>query len=234
MSDPVRDGERDDPKRAGESPPTDVPPSADEALPADTPDARAAAPAMDVTPVDAPAADEALPPEIAATTTTVGDAAPPATPVATAGGTVRGRRRAMALAAVRRVLLSLLVLSIFAGGVALGVRAFQIARPGSPVADVLDPGVQAPSVAQEFISALAANDMDGVRSSLGAAQHRDITEEMTRFGIYRVDRVEVLGTQVDGPRSATAIMMLAENADGLAFGVNLVILVDGGKIEGFR
>jgi hypothetical protein len=57
---------------------------------------------------------------------------------------------------------------------------------------------------------------------------------MTKFGIQRVDDVQVLGTHVDGARSATEILMQYESTDGTPFAINLVILVDGGKIEGFR
>jgi hypothetical protein len=57
---------------------------------------------------------------------------------------------------------------------------------------------------------------------------------MERRGIQKVDKVEVLGTSVDGPRSATEILMQFQRDDGISFAINLVILVDGGKIEGFR
>jgi hypothetical protein len=57
---------------------------------------------------------------------------------------------------------------------------------------------------------------------------------MERRGIQKVDKVEVLGTSVDGPRSATEILMQFQRDDGISLAINLVILVDGGKIEGFR
>ena len=44
----------------------------------------------------------------------------------------------------------------------------------------------------------------------------------------------MLGTTVDGPRSATEILMHYQREDGIAFAINLVILVNDGKIEGFR
>ena len=65
-------------------------------------------------------------------------------------------------------------------------------------------------------------------------QGASVKELAQRFGIHRVQSIETLKTEIDGTRSATEIMMMAENADGLGFGINLVILVDGGKIEGFR
>jgi hypothetical protein len=49
-----------------------------------------------------------------------------------------------------------------------------------------------------------------------------------------VTGVETLGTSVDGTRSATEILVRSVKTDGLPFDVNLVILVNNGKIEGFR
>ena len=109
-----------------------------------------------------------------------------------------------------------------------------LAAVAAPVTATIDPVASPPAVAQEFIRALATNDADALRSSLDQQPHKDITDEMTRFGIHRVQSIETLKTEIDGTRSATEIMMMAENADGLGFGINLVILVDGGKIEGFR
>jgi hypothetical protein len=90
-------------------------------------------------------------------------------------------------------------------------------------------------VASEFISALAANDADALRSSLEQVPHLDLTDEMSKFGIQHIDKVEVLGTKdFGGNRSATEILMEYQSTDGVPFAINLVILVDAGKIEGFR
>jgi len=200
-------------------------------------DARAAAAAVagegaaiDAAASDVPAASEALPVDAPATPV----APPAATTDAPPAESTKPARRPVILGAVRRILTFALVVALFVGGVAIGLMTFQTSRPGSAVTQGLQPRTSPPPVAQEFIAALAANDMDAVRSSLDAQQHKDITDELERFGIHRVERVETLGTEVDGPRSATVVMMLAENAEGVPFGVNLVILVDGGKIEGFR
>jgi len=146
----------------------------------------------------------------------------------------RPRRRTIILAGLRRALAFTFAIALFVGGVVLGVTSFQASRPSTSVTDLIDSAASPPAVAQEVIRALGANDADALRSSLDLQPHKDITDEMERFGIHRVQRVETLGTEVDGTRSATEIMMMAENADGLPFGINLVILVDGGKIEGFR
>jgi hypothetical protein len=90
-------------------------------------------------------------------------------------------------------------------------------------------------VANEFITALAANNADAVRSSLDQIPHLDLTDEMSKFGIQHIDKVEVLGTKdFGGGRSATEVLMEYQNTDGVPFAINLVILVNGGKIEGFR
>ena len=167
--------------------------------------------------------------------TTVVPANPEATPtVEPATETAKQRRRTVVIAGLRRVLAFALAVLLFAGGVAIGLRVFEMNRPAAPVTATIDSAATPPAVAQEFIRALATNDADALRSSLDQQPHKDITDEMTRFGIHRVQSIETLKTEIDGTRSATEIMMMAENADGLGFGINLVILVDGGKIEGFR
>jgi hypothetical protein len=124
---------------------------------------------------------------------------------------------------------------LLVAGIAIGNYAYLTTRP-TPIA-LGDPGTNlenpAPA-AQEFIAALAVNDADAIRSSLDAAPHIDLSREMEKYGIQSVDSVDVLGTTVDGPRSATEILMHYQREDGIAFAINLVILVNDGKIEGFR
>lgn len=144
------------------------------------------------------------------------------------------RRRAVggALKTVATVVIGAVLL---VAGIAIGNYAYLTTRP-TPIA-LGDPGTNlenpAPA-AQEFIAALAVNDADAIRSSLDAAPHIDLSREMEKYGIQSVDSVDVLGTTVDGPRSATEILMHYQREDGIAFAINLVILVNDGKIEGFR
>jgi hypothetical protein len=148
----------------------------------------------------------------------------------------REPRRAAVGRAARQVAVLVIGLSLLVAGVALGNYAYQSTRP-APTGGLAEPGGQLtnpPAAAQEFISALSVNDADAIRSSLDRDPHLDLTREMTKYGIQRVDQVEVLGTTVDGPRSATEILMHYERDDGISFAINLVILVDDGKIEGFR
>ena len=128
----------------------------------------------------------------------------------------------------------MLAVALFVTGVVLGNTTFLRTRPAA-LSDggivITDPP---PAVAQELITALGANDSDAMRSSLAAQPNKDLTDEFTRFDIKKINSVETLGTSVDGSRSATEILLHAEKTNGLPFEVNLVILVDGGQIEGFR
>ena len=144
----------------------------------------------------------------------------------------RRRRVGGALRTVATVVIGAVLL---VAGIAIGNYVF-LATRGAPIA-LGDPGTNLqnpPPAAQEFISALAVNDADAIRSSLDAGPHIDLSREMEKYGIQSVDSVEVLGTTVDGPRSATEILMHYQREDGIPFAINLVILVNGGKIEGFR
>ena len=144
-------------------------------------------------------------------------------------------RRRAALGGLRSLAVFLIGAALLVGGIAIGNYLFQVYRAAP--ASVVAPGISTagpPPAAQEFIAALAVNDADAVRSSLDKEPHIDLMREMERRGIQKVDKVEVLGTSVDGPRSATEILMQFQRDDGISFAINLVILVDGGKIEGFR
>lgn len=143
-------------------------------------------------------------------------------------------RKAIFLAGFRRVLNFTVAVVLLAGGVVLGQRMFDSSQTVAPTAVAPDPAVAPPAIVREFVDALKSNDADALRSSLSPQPHKDITDEFERYGIREIQSVETLKTDVDGKRSATEILMLAENSEGLPFGINLVILVDDGKIEGFR
>lgn len=223
-----------EPTRDRENEPTS--PSVDTSVPTPTTDepeasttqaAAVDAGAVDAGGVDAPVADSTAVDAAAVETPAVAVDAPPEQ--------AKVSRRPVIMAALRRLVMITLAIALFVGGVVLGTTTFQRTRP-VPIGvqgsiSVIDPP---PAVAQEFITALAANDADALRSSLSAQPNKDLTDEFARFSIKRIVSVETLGTSVDGSRSATEILMRAEKTDGLPFEVNLVILVDGGQIEGFR
>jgi hypothetical protein len=157
---------------------------------------------------------------------------------AAAAGERGKRRRATVVGIFRKLAIVVVTVVLFVGGIALGNRAFWNSHPtatsaGQTAVDV--PTDSPPPVANEFITALAANNADAVRSSLDQIPHLDLTDEMTKFGIQHIDKVQVLGTKdFGGGRSATEVLMEYQNTDGVPFAINLVILVNGGKIEGFR
>ena len=136
---------------------------------------------------------------------------------------------------MRQLLVLVIGVALLIGGVALGNYIFQTSRT-APTGNGFSPGVEnePPAVAREFIAALAANDLDAVRSSLDPTPHLDLTDELDRFGVQRIDNIETLGTSVDDTRAATEILVQYENETGAQSAINLVILTDGGKIEGFR
>jgi hypothetical protein len=178
--------------------------------------------------VDAGAAE--VPPETPAATSDT-PAVTTETPVAAA----KPSRRPVILGAFRRLAILVIAVSLFVVGIGIGQLTFQRTRPAPRVSDVpITVANTPPEVAQEFITALGANDADAMRSALAAQPNKDLTDEFERFSIKKIVSVETLGTSVDGNRSATEILLKAEKTDGLPFEVNLVILVDGGAIEGFR
>jgi hypothetical protein len=207
-----------DPATELETRPAD-PAGADAAVQAGAVDAGAVDPgAVDATPEDASAA-----------------VAAPAVAVVAPSEPAKVSRRPIVIAALRRLVTIVLAISLFVGGIALGATTFQRTRPvPEGVGGVVTVAEPPAAVAQEFIRALANNDADAMRSSLSAQPNKDLTDEFERFSIQRIVSVETLGTHVDGTRSATEILLRAEKTDGLPFEVNLVILVDGGQIEGFR
>ena len=74
----------------------------------------------------------------------------------------------------------------------------------------------------------------GLPLTLQAQPNKDLTDEFTKFGVKNVTGVETLGTAVDGPRSATEVLLHTTDTDGNTFDINLIILVNGNQIEGFR
>jgi hypothetical protein len=229
-AEPIRDPAKEPEAPAGDAPAKAA--GADEPEAAATQTAAAHAGAVEAGAVDAGGVDS---PVVDSTTAEAAAAETPAVTVDVPAQPAKVSRRPVILAGLRRLVMITLAIALFVGGVVLGTTTFQRTRP-APIGvegsiTVTDPP---PAVAQEFITALAANDADALRSSLSAQPNKDLTDEFERFSIKRIVSVETLGTSVDENRSATEILMRAENTDGLPFEVNLVILVDGGQIEGFR
>ncbi|HEV8699399.1 MAG TPA: hypothetical protein VGQ89_17035, partial [Candidatus Limnocylindrales bacterium] len=114
----------------------------------------AGAGAVDAGGVDAPVADPAAVDAAVETPAVAVDAPPEKAKVS---------RRPVIMAALRRLVMITLAIALFVGGVVLGTTTFQRTRP-VPIGvqgsiSVIDPP---PAVAQEFITALAANDADAL------------------------------------------------------------------------
>ena len=134
-----------------------------------------------------------------------------------------------------RLVTSLFALALFAGGVALGVSAYQRVQPPPPV--VGDPstgGVPTPPVVKELAAALKSNDADSLRSAVPADPYRLLTGELQSWQIQGVTSVETLATMQDGPRSATEIIITGKAPNGDARVFNLVVHVNDNQIVDFR
>lgn len=219
-----------------------VPPKTDEAAP--TPSDESAAPAAGVVSGEAAAttdteasvaAAEAVAP--AETVTTAEAVAATQAAAADAPAETGPRRRERVATFMRRFAVFALAVALLVGGIALGATIFQRTRPVGDVVPLGQVGTTAEQpalVAQEFIGALRANDFDAMRSAMQPEAALNFNDEIERRGVMSIDKVEVLGTHVAGQRSATEILMQYKTDEDLPLAINLVILVDGGKIEGFR
>ena len=197
------------------------------------PMADAAAEAIDAAPIGstaAPPADDALTPPPADTTVTDASAA-------TAPGAAQPARRfrGAGLATARRVTRFAVAFALFAAGVAIGVQFFLSNQPAAPAGP--DPRVvtvQVPIVVAELASAIGANDTDGIQSLLTPEIFAAYTAEVTENEIGTVEAVDIVGSWVDGPRSANALVVLARNLEGNLIAMNLIVVTDGGPITGLR
>jgi hypothetical protein len=193
------------------------------AVPADA-DASTATPATTVT-TATPATTPAAPT----------DAASPAD--ATAGVSPARRRGLAVLAGLTRLLRFAFVVAIFVGGLALGYQAFLLSEPqptGVSAGGAVTATGEAPPVVRELIAAIGSNDADRIRSAVPADPYKSFTSEMARWEFQEVTSVETLATYVDGPRTATAFMMIGRDNAGNPIAINLVVETESGAIVGFK
>jgi len=168
-------------------------------------------------------------------TPTADPVAPAVVATAAPAATPKPARRPIVLAWLRRLAVFVLSVALLVGGIVLGNTTFQRTRLATPAGGgEVELSQPPPDVAKEFITALAAGDSDAIRSALSAQPNKDITDEFAKFGIKKVMGVDTLGTSVDGPRSATEVLLHTVTTDGNKFDINLIILVNGNTIEGFR
>lgn len=201
--------------------------------PATDPAATSAADAIPAT--DAAIAVGDAPTATPEATLPAGLAATIATPAADAPAKPVRRIRTRALVVGRRLLRLVLTLSLLGAGVYIGWRTFVDNRPVTEV--VGDPAVvgnPTPAIVAELVAAIAADDADAIRAALSPEIFSSYTADLQNFGIARVEGVEALGTYVDGPRTATVLVIHGRDADRNAFNVNLVVITENGQIVRLR
>jgi len=165
------------------------------------------------------------------------DAAVPVPAVATTPVVSAARRRGLAVVAgVGRFLRFALVVALFALGVAVGNQAFLNSQSAATrsAADPATAGRQPALVVQEFISAVGTNDADRIRSTVPAEPYKLFTSEIERWKFQQVTSVETLGTYQDGPRAATAFVMLGLDTAGNPIAMDLIVETQDGNIVGFK
>jgi len=198
-----------------------------------------AAPAAGDVPADGPAAasaeSAALPSEAAVAPPDA--AVPPIPAVATTPVVRAARRRGLAVVAgIGRLLRFALVVALFALGVAVGNQAFLNSQSAATrsAADPATTGKQPALVVQEFISAVGTNDADRIRSTVPAEPYKLFTSEIERWKFQQVTSVETLATYQDGPRAATAFVMLGLDTAGNPIAMDLIVETQDGNIVGFK
>ena len=162
-------------------------------------------------------------------------AATPATLAASAEAALPSRRRLVALAGLGRLVRFIVMVTLLVAGVALGSASFQRSQPPAPVAgDPVTAGVAPPAIVQEFVTALASNDPDAIRSAVPTDPYKLLAAELQRWDFATVTSVETLSTFADGPRSSTAIVLVGHTSGGNPVSINLIVHADAGKIVSFR
>jgi hypothetical protein len=160
-----------------------------------------------------------------------------AAPIDAAPAIGRARRRGLAIvAALTRILRFALAFAILGVGIAFGYQSFLSSQPlpTGPVSDPVTAGNQPAPVVREFIAAVASNDADLIRSAVPADPYKSFTSEMARWEFQEVTSVETLATHEDGPRTATAFVMIGRDNAGNPVAINLVVQTEGGNIVAFR
>jgi hypothetical protein len=211
-------------------PATEVPPSAQATTAAATAPVAAAESAVAVH-----AAESAVaPPEATAAPS---EAAVPATAAAATADLSVARRRGLALVAgIGRILRFALVVALFAIGIVLGNQAFLNSQSAATrsAADPATAGKQPAPVVREFIAAVGTNDADRIRSAVPAEPYKLFTSEIERWNFQQVTSVETLSTYEDGPRAATAFVMLGLDTNGNPIAMDLIVETQDGNIVGFK
>ncbi len=185
---------------------------------------------------DPSAATEALAGDAAAAGEAVGsaDAAPTVAPDAKAAAQA-GQARLRLLAVTRRLGGFAFTLALLVVGAWAGSEAFRNSQPvAAPPANPAVAGVPAPAVVQEFAAAIESNDTDRVRTSMAKEIFDTYASELQKYSLSTVDSVEIVGTLLDGPRTATMLVLTARRTDTSPFALFLVVQTQDGQIVRLR
>ena len=158
-----------------------------------------------------------------------------AAPAASIAVPAADRARLSGMVMVRRILAFAFTVALLVAGVYAGWQYYTASQP-APVApgDPAVVGVPTPPIVSELASAIGADDANAIRVTLNAEMFSRYTADMERFGIQTIDGVTTLGTFADGPRTATALVILGRSADRNPFTINLVVIAQDGQIVRLR
>jgi hypothetical protein len=158
-----------------------------------------------------------------------------ATPAASIAVPAPDRARLSVLVLGRRLLAFAFTVALLVAGIYAGWQYYTTSQP-APVApgDPAVVGVPTPPIVSELASAIDADDANAIRVTLNAEMFSRYTADMERFGIQTIDGVTTLGTFADGPRTATALVILGRSADRNPFTINLVVIAQDGQIVRLR
>ena len=134
--------------------------------------------------------------------------------------------------------------AIFVGGVALGYARFQAVQPVTPAAANAATAGETPISVQALIQALANNDFDAARTSVSPIRneqgqivndpYRWLAGELQTMRLQAVNKVGLVGTYVDGQRTATAIVISGRSTQGADVSRQLIVQTVDGNIVSFR
>ncbi len=202
------------------------------------------------TPTDPVAADQAAPlaPPVAQPNAqpSAPDASAPVVAEPSAAIERGRRRRLVALAGLGRVVRFVVMVAIFSAGVALGYARFQVAQTAEPTVggNPVTAGVEAPASVVGMVQSLRGNDLDAVRSAVAAIRddegnvvtdpYRWLAGELQAMRLMEVGTVETLSTYVDGPRTATGLIITGRMAGGVPVSRHLIVQTTNGQIVSFK
>ncbi len=207
------------------------------------------------TPADPIAADAAGAESVASPVATAGaptsptsePAAAPAHAQGDAGavGAITPRTRVRVLAGLARFARFVVVLAILAVGIALGYARFQALQPASSNAgSPATTGIEAPASVRGMVLALGRNDLEAARSSVPPIRNTEgalvadpyllLAGELRAMQLQEVRGVRTLSTFVDGPRTATAIIILGRTTPGADLSRHLIVQTLNGTIVSFK